>query len=75
MTIVNPLPNGQKCVVTTMQDQDDEVRIHVHDDPDGDGVTIVGMRVRSAKMGLIYEQGQIISTDCDERERWQEWQR
>ena len=73
MTIVTPLPNGTKCTVTTMQDHEDEIRIHAHDDPDGDGVTLVGLRVRSAKLGVIYEQGMIIAADCDQRERGQKW--
>ena len=74
MTTITKLSNGE-CILVTMQDEENEVRVHLHLDG---GICyqdlyggicyqdLVGLVVKSAKLGLLYEEGSVMGGECQE---------
>lgn len=63
MTTVTKLAHGE-CILVTMQDEENEVRVHLHL---GDGYRfdrMMGLIVKSAKLGLLYEEGSVVGGEC-----------
>ena len=58
MLRVTPLGEEGDCIQVTMADADGEVRVHLHGDD------LLGLVVKSAKLGLLYEVGQVVAGEC-----------
>ena len=66
MTTVTKLSNGE-CILVVMKDEENEVRVHIHQgwpDDEHDRHSIVGLVVKSAKLGLLYEEGLCVGGEC-----------
>ena len=65
MTTVTKLSNGE-CILVVMQDEENEVKVHLHLDEGISRQALVGLVVKSAKLGLLYEEGSVVSGRCGE---------
>ena len=71
MTIIKPLFNGSECIQMTLSDGQDEVRVHIHLDrgiSQQSLVALLGLVVKNASRGLLYEAGEVVGLDCQDAE-------
>ena len=68
MTIIKPLSDGTECLQMTLSDGQDEVRVHLHDSSYGpeDEIWLVGLMVKNASRGLLYDDGDVVGLECQE---------
>ena len=66
MTIIKPLSDGSECIQVTLSDGQDEVRVHLHDSRYGpeDEIQLMGLTVKNASRGLLYEEG-VVGLECE----------
>ena len=71
MTTVTKLSNGE-CILVVMQDEENEMRVHLHparrafEDDLRYFEPLVGLVVKSAKLGLLYEEGSVVGGECNQ---------
>ncbi len=58
-TTATPLPNGSLCIKETLADDQAEIQVHIHQTGSGKDkiAALMGLRVKSARLGVILEEG------------------
>ena len=59
MTTTTPLGDGVTCLQVAMQDEENDLRAHFHRNAAMNVCVMVGLEVRSAKLGTLYSSGEV----------------